>query len=214
MQGTQKSGVLLIVEDDSGVARALERLAGALVKTVIAGTIADAEALSAEAGSALRGAVIDIELPDGSGLDFAETLRNRHPALPILILTGQISPDLINRAHMLVADYVCKPNFTGNVRQFILRLASAAASELTDGPVAITEAIARLATVHHLSPRETQILSIVAHGIPRARLAEVLGVSENTIKSQIRSLLHKTSQSNLSDLVWLLRSGMPDPSGA
>ena len=57
-----------------------------------------------------------------------------------------------------------------------------------------------------LTDREVTILAESLDGIPRGRLAEVLGVSENTLKTQSRSLLDKTSRNSLSEAVWLVRN--------
>jgi DNA-binding NarL/FixJ family response regulator len=58
-----------------------------------------------------------------------------------------------------------------------------------------------------LSAREAQVLIAAANGTPRDRLAEVLGVSENTVKTQIRRLLGKLGMGRtLDDAVWAMHS--------
>lgn len=52
-----------------------------------------------------------------------------------------------------------------------------------------------------LSPREIELLVLCGQGVARADLAEALRVSENTVKSQVRSLLRKSRANNLFELV-------------
>jgi len=80
-----------------------------------------------------------------------------------------------------------------------------AASRFAVDPVALDAFLARVVTKHALSAREAAILSASAHGVPRPRLSEALGTSENTIKTQVRSLLRKLGQRDLDDAVWSLR---------
>ena len=82
-----KMETVLLVEDDVPF-RA--RLAGALLKrgmTVIeAGNPAEAKALAAK--KSFDGAVIDMRMPGGSGLDVVRELRSQHPAARLIVLTG------------------------------------------------------------------------------------------------------------------------------
>ena len=63
-----------------------------------------------------------------------------------------------------------------------------------------------VASQYKLSLRESQILAFASEGIPRSRLADVMGISENTVKSQVRSLLEKLEKQALADVVWWVRS--------
>jgi len=68
--------------------------------------------------------------------------------------------------------------------------------------------VAQVSSDYKLSSREVRILTSVVEGVPRRRLAEVLGVSENTVKSQVRTLLDKLGLATLSDVVWWVRSAV------
>ncbi|MEM9693750.1 MAG: response regulator [Myxococcota bacterium] len=198
--------VALIVEDDPGIARAISQLVPGGLTTVVVSSVA--AALGALAMPAkLAGAIIDIGLPDGSGIKVVEFLRARDLELPILVLTAALDRNLINQVHSLGAEYVCKPEFGGNLKEFLRRIDPE------------TRRLGRFSAVleaarerYRLTDREVTILAESLDGIPRGRLAEVLGVSENTLKTQIRSLLDKTSRNSLSEAVWLVRNlkGTPE----
>jgi DNA-binding NarL/FixJ family response regulator len=70
----------------------------------------------------------------------------------------------------------------------------------------VRAALADVIRERGLSQREAQILVASVHGTPRDRLAEVLGVGENTIKTQVRVLLGKLDLGpTLNDAVWAVR---------
>ena len=69
----------------------------------------------------------------------------------------------------------------------------------------LTGELRRIIEDFGLSTREGMILSAAAYGVPRAHLAEVLEVSENTMKAQVRSLLRKLGESTLDDALWWIR---------
>jgi len=193
---------LLIVEDDPSLGRSLHRGTRTWFDPVLAHSVRQALELI-DAGIDVAGAVIDIGLPDGNGFDVVAALRRRSEEIPVLVLTGSNDPATINRAHSLRAEFVCKPFFAENLAQFVQRTLSGPAPSAKDRLAATIAGIARDC---HLSARETQILSLAVEGIPRSHIAEALGVSENTIKTQIRSLLDKIGQDALSDAVWWVRS--------
>jgi len=190
----------LIVEDEEAIAASIAAATRPSLEPLVAGTLAEARAKLA--GDADVGAaVVDLMLPDGSGLELVEELRRSHPVVPILILTGHAEPELINRAHALQAEYVCKPAFHDNLKEFLRR----AVQPPVDDERRLADAARALASQHQLSVRETEILGLAVSGVPRSRIADVIGVSENTIKTQIRSILEKTHRNSLSDVVWLVR---------
>lgn len=196
-----KRGMLLVVEDDPAVARSIARLVTANAACVFVETIAAARE-HLESGMLLAGAIIDIGLPDGNGLELLRTIRDRGVFAPVLVLTAQLERSLVNEAHALGAAYVCKPEFRRNVESFVEQIA-----RFDQGPnqARVEVAVDAASASYGLTPREREILGRAAQGTPRSHLAEVLRVSENTVKTQIRSMLEKAGQSSLSELVWAVR---------
>jgi DNA-binding response OmpR family regulator len=93
--------VLLV--DDSPVA--LHLLAhGVQAKGIAvrqASSVGAAQGMTPEELGGLAGAVLDIDLGDGNGVDLAVWLRAAHPALPIAFFTGEASSQLAERARRL-----------------------------------------------------------------------------------------------------------------
>lgn len=194
----RKLGALLIVEDDEGVARAVARVVPEALSPVTVRTVADARRVAPSLE--LAGAVIDIGLPDGSGLEVVRMLRHTSDEIPVVVLTGLLSPELVNEVTALGARYVCKPDFSLNLHAFFKMLSRRSAQTgLVDA------AVLRATRERGLTKREADILGHALDGVPRAHLAEVLGLSENTVKKYVRSLLDKMSQTSLSETVWMMR---------
>ena len=88
---------LLIVEDDPALGRSLQRGTRAYFDVVMT-TSLDAAFEVIDNRVEIAAAVVDINLPDGTGFDVVESLRQRDRNLPVLILTGSNDPATINRA--------------------------------------------------------------------------------------------------------------------
>ena len=200
-QGHTGIGVVLVVDDEQGVIRHVERCLRSALTVQPAHSVAAALDFI-HGGQAICGAIVDVGLPDGSGLDVASVLRQRFHDVPTMILTGNHDPAVINRAHALGVGYVAKPDYVENLSRFVREVLVHPTLQRQRLIAATESYVIR----HALSAREAQILGLATNGVPRARLSEVLGVSENTVKTQVRSLLDKCSEATLADAVWRVRS--------
>jgi two-component system response regulator RegA len=80
---------VLVVDDESLIRWALaESLRAAGYEVIEAGTVAAADAVAADAHGALDAAVVDLRLPDGSGLDVLETLHASWPGCRSILMTA------------------------------------------------------------------------------------------------------------------------------
>jgi CheY-like chemotaxis protein len=93
--------VLLV--DDSPVARRLvaRRLHAEGFELEEASSLEGARRLGAQTMDTLLGAVLDLELDDGTGVELASWLRAERPSLPIAFFTAADSPQLVERARAL-----------------------------------------------------------------------------------------------------------------
>jgi DNA-binding response OmpR family regulator len=114
---------LLIVEDDPALGRSLQRGTRAYFDVLMT-TSLDAAFEVIDNRVEIAAAVVDINLPDGTGFDVVESLRQRDRDLPVLILHRlQRSGDDQPRARAAV-EFVCKPFFSENLAQFVQRTLS------------------------------------------------------------------------------------------
>lgn len=191
--------IVLIVHDTEGFIPSMcEHFQGRLGAQRV-GTIRAARKLL-DGPRRVVGAIITPQLSDGNGFDLLPDLRTRCPTLPILLISGECDVNSINTAHLEGVPIVARQNCGPNLRHFALQVQTAMACKGDS----LGDAMAQIAHRTALTEREQQLLTVAVHGIPRARIALKLGLSENTVKSQIRSLLDKTSQPSLSEVVWLV----------
>jgi DNA-binding response OmpR family regulator len=138
---TDKSRVVLLVEDNEqimiGNKRYLERQG---FDTVAALTLAEARAHMESRRPDVM--VLDIMLPDGSGLDFIEALREgENPGIPVLLLTGlSTKQDIVRGLKAGGDDYLTKPyDFSELLARIeaLLRRSARVPKTLTKGPLTI-----------------------------------------------------------------------------
>lgn len=194
----QRPFVLIVQDERDFVPTMCEHFQGRL-RAQRVGTIRAARKLL-ESPREVVGAIVAPQLSDGNGFELLPDLRTRCPTLPILLISGECDVNSINTAHLEGVPIVARQNCGPNLRHFAIQVQTAMACKGNS----LAEAMARIAHRSLLTEREQQLLTVAVHGIPRARIALKLGLSENTVKSQIRSLLEKTSQPSLSEVVWLV----------
>lgn len=186
----------LVVDDDLSVGRAAvlvieQRGCEAIHVTSI--TAARAE-LSAGEWAAL---LVDVELPDGSGLELARHARSKDEWLPILVFTDRDDRHLANEAQLVGVEFVYKPVTPESIGAFLQR-----AIARRERPGLFVERAAHAIADHAgLTRAERHVLLEAARNPQREDLAERLGVSKNTLKSHVRHLLGKTGHDSLASAV-------------
>ncbi len=186
----------LVVDDDPVITRSVTRQLRRDGVVHVAHTAKDAHALLV-AFPLWGGACIDLLLPDGSGLDLVARVRRQCPLAPVMVLTGWIDPDVINKVHALGAAYVAKPITTENTRRFIDEARKAARSTIAGIP----EAVSQVVPTWGLSPRESETLTLAVQGLPRREIAERMGVQPETVKTYTKSILAKTGCLSVREVV-------------
>jgi DNA-binding NarL/FixJ family response regulator len=149
---------------------------------VLATTGAEALAVARERRPAL--VVLDVGLPDVSGFEVCRELRDQlGDHLPIILVSGVKTDEHDRVAGLLLGadDYFAKPLdttlFKARVRRLVGRVA-AAGEAASDGS-------------RRFTPREQEVLRLLAGGHDRAAIARVLFISPRTVGSHIQHLLTK-----------------------
>jgi DNA-binding NarL/FixJ family response regulator len=186
-------GWFLIVDDNELVRRALMSVLHRYGQCRGAASAMDAEDYIAS-GTAWDGFVIDVRLGDGSGLDVLASARRFHAHTPAVVLSGSLDREMVNRAAVLNARFVCKPCGTEELAPF---LSDVLARATGDRVYAATE---RARHRWGLSPREAEIVEATLRGRGRDEYVETSGMSINTFKTHVRKLLEKADYENLSSL--------------
>ena len=145
-------------------------------------------------------AVVDVRLPPtfrDEGLRVAIEARRRRPGFPILVLSQYVEQAY---AAELLADgqggvgYLLKER-VGDVRAFIDAVRRVAEGGTALDPEVVRQLVARRGPLDELSPREREVLELMAEGRSNGGIAEALFVTESAIEkhvSQIFTKLHLT----------------------
>lgn len=141
-------------------------------------------------------------------LDWLDKLYTSAPGLPVLALLDRGDRTNINRLQERGVATSVLPLQCTNVTNFVQR--ALANSFVPCDRVSST--IVHLAETRALTAREVQLVSYCLGDEPRARVRRRLGITENTLKSQIRGLLRKCGERNLDALAKnLLRNALVAP---
>lgn len=194
---------LLVVEDEPLIRNRLESILNGLGyrndALIFTANLAQARAQLAEHPVAM--ALVDLGLPDGSGIDLIRELRTSDPSMGILVISAWSTEDAILAALRAGANgYVLKERddleVTLSIRS-VLRggapidpfIARRIIAELQ--PSLSAEAQKEVPPEAILSSREIQILKLVADGMTNREIAESLFLSRYTVECHVKNIYRK-----------------------
>ena len=188
---------VFVVDDDVSVCVALSRLmraAGLQVETF--GTAA--ELLSADRLKDTDCLVLDVHLPDLSGLELQAKLMELGLELPIVFITGRGDIPMSVRAMKAGAlEFLTKPfddqHLLDAIEQGIARCRSAKQHEAA--------LLGLQLRYESLTPRERQVFALVVRGLLNKQIAGELGTAEKTVKIHRGQVMRKMEAASLPDLV-------------
>lgn len=151
--------------------------------------------------------ILDIRLPDQSGVEVCRQIVDRWPPIKVIILTSYMSDDLVAEAIVAgAAGFVRKQVGNESLLQAIeaIRRGEALLDPQTTQQVLQrmrrTERLIDAGAFRNLSKRELEVLLLVSRGKSNREIAESLLVSEKTARNHITSLLDKLGLSNRIEL--------------
>jgi FixJ family two-component response regulator len=189
--------VVFVVDDDLIVCTSMKRLIRTLGLEVQTFNSAH-EFLRAKRPDAPGCLVLDVRLPDLSGLDLQQELGKAKVDLPIIFVTGHADIPMSVRAMKAGAvEFLTKPFREQDLLEAIQHgiVQHRAARELR---AAVGELEER---VDSLTPREREVFPLVVSGLLNKQIAAQLGASEKTIKIHRGQLMRKMRAESLAELV-------------
>lgn len=157
------------------------------------------EALRLVAQHSPKVALLDIRMPVMDGLEAARAVTSRHPDTRVVILTTFDADDYVYEALRAGASGFLLKDAPAD--QLVTAVRCAAAGDALIDPsvtrrfiVRFTAAVRPRATppeVKALTPRERDVLRLVARGLSNAEIARSLVVEENTVKTHVSRILGK-----------------------
>ena len=199
-----------VVDDDEVVRKATARLltaAGFQVRTYAA-AVDFLNAIEPDASGCI---ILDVRLPDQSGLDLQVALAERSVLLPIIFVTGhgQI-PDTVRAIQRGAVDFLTKP-VDGGV---LLAAVSRALERDAASRAARTQQRSLRSRYERLTPREREVFLHLISGQLNKQVAADLQITERTIKLHRANILQKLEVSSMAELARLAADLGIDPAGS
>ena len=172
---------------------------------VVAAVATAADLLECLMVAEIHVAVLDISLPDRSGMDVLKDLKIRRPRLPVLILSMHPEEHYGLRALQAgAAGYITKGSAAEELVHAIRKVHSGGryVSESLAEQLAFSVGSDRDSAPHeNLSDREFQVLLLMGGGSVTNEIAEALSISVNTVRTYRRRVSEKLGLSSIPDLV-------------
>ncbi len=141
-------------------------------------------------------AIVDIRLPDGSGIDLTRELMARHPSLAVVLYTGDADAELLYEGLDSGArGYVLK---AGSIEELV-----GAIRQVANGGSYVDPRLDRIllspratSRVPQLSPREREIMHLMAEGLTAEQIGAKITVSVETVRTHVRNVIRKLQARN------------------
>jgi DNA-binding NarL/FixJ family response regulator len=195
---------VLIADDQRVVREGLALVLGLLPEVEVVGSASDGnEAITLAADLLPDVVLMDLRMPRCDGVEATRLLRDRVPQTKVVVLTTYVDDQsVIDALRAGARGYLTKDAGGAEIRHALKQVLESHA--VIDPAVQhhVVNAIATLPSAQAgqslpalpagLTPREAEVLSLIASGMSNREIAEHLTISEGTVKSHINHLLTKT----------------------
>ena len=199
---------VFIVEDDAVTRESLRARIEAHPRLTVGAAVGTAAEALAALGTRPDVLLVDLGLPDGSGIDVIRGALRGHVGLPIMVITVFGNEKRVVGAIQAGAiGYLLKDDQTNEI--------GAAIEQLLQGGSPISPAIARHLIRHFqpapapastsreaLTTREQEVLGLAMKGFSYAEIAELLGLSPNTIASYTKHIYEKLAVGSRTEAIY------------
>lgn len=145
--------------------------------------------------------IVDLNLPDGSGLELVAWARRVSPSIGIVVLTlNDDDAHLLASLEAGASAYVLKSD---PVKEVIAAISHAYTSPLSFSGKGLNAALSHRENGFGLTPRELEVLTLLPKGMKSVQIAAELFISEATVKTHLSSIYRKLSVANRSQAVAL-----------
>ena len=211
---------VLLADDHSLVRAGIRSLLGAMAEVeVIAEAASGEEALELAASAKPDVVLMDIAMKGITGLEAAARLRERHPAIRVVILSMHSGEEYVLQALRAgAAGYLLKDAATGELElalRSVMRgeswLSPAVSRQVVEGYV---QRSGGEATPEVLTARQREVLRLIAVGKSTKEIAFLLNLSVKTVETHRAQIMERLGIRDVAGLVrYALRTGLVPPDG-
>ncbi len=195
---------ILLADDHPMIQAAVEAMLRGSDYQLVGKASSGAQALQAVADDDPEILVLDIQMPEGTGLDVLRKMRTGGDDRKVVLLTASIDDSGFAEALSLKVDGVLLK--TSDPALLIECLDSVrAGDDWIDGNLRKPPKHSALEGAVSLSPRERDLVRLVRQGLRNREIAEQLGITEGTVKVYLHSVFDKTGVANRTELA--IRAG-------
>jgi DNA-binding NarL/FixJ family response regulator len=219
---TAESITVLLADDQRVVREGLAMVLGLMPDVEVVGTASNGEeAIALTEQLAPQVVLMDLRMPRVDGVEATRRISQRDAATKVVVLTTYADDHTVIQALRAGASgYLTKDATSEQIRE---ALRAAVRGEASIDPAVqhhLVGAIARTAPLQwtppdqshlpdDLTPREAEVLALIADGLSNAEIAERLTVSETTVKSHVNHLYLKTGARDRAQAVaYAYRNGL------
>lgn len=209
---------VMVVDDHEVVRAGLQTMLDAEDDLEVVATAGSAgEAVHRARAAAPDVVVMDVRLPDRSGVEACRDIRAENPATNVVMLTAYADDDALFAAIMAgAAGYVLKQVRGNDLVDGIRRVA--AGESLLD-PAVTAQVLNRIRNpepaqdpkLARLTPTETRILAMIAEGLTNRQIGERIHLAEKTVKNYVSTILAKLEVDRRAQAAAYLAEHRPRP---
>ena len=201
------TAMVFVIDDDESVRKSLKRLLDAArYKTEVFNSASDFLSRSAYAGSSC--VIVDVKMPGLNGIDLQKTLIDSGRDEQLVFITAHGDVPMCAQAMKAGAvDFLPKP-FRPNQLLECVERALARSSELL---LRESERNQARALLQRLTPREHEVMELVATGLLNKQVGGELGMAEKTVKTHRAHMMQKLKITSVAELMVILQKAEITP---
>jgi two-component system, NarL family, response regulator len=199
---TESKPIRILIADDHHLIReGIAALVSGHPDILIVGEAADGREAVAQFDRLKPDVVLlDIQMPDMSGLDALEVIKAQHPSARVIILTTYDGDHLANRAITAGAQaYILK----SSVRRDLVETIRAVYRGKKHINAAVAAKLSEHASDDALTGRELTVLALIAQGNSNRAIGDQLSITEDTVKGYVKNILSKLNANDRTHAVAL-----------